>query len=125
MPHDRREFLRWAIGGAAACTLRVSQLRGDNESPVPLKRAVGITTSSLSGHLMAQPAAGKFTLLQLPRILRDELDMRVIDLNTSALASYQPEYLDRVRRSVEDAGCVITNLKLNQPGLDMNSPEEP
>jgi hypothetical protein len=125
MPHRRREFLNWAIGGAAACSLRVSHLKADDKSPVPLKRALGITTSSLSGHLAAQPAAGKFTLLELPRILRDELDMRVIDLNTSALASYQPEYLDRVRRAVEDAGCVITNLKLNQPGLDMNSAEEP
>jgi hypothetical protein len=84
---------------------------------------VGITTSSFAGHLTAQPAKGKFTLLELPRLLRDELDMRVIDLNTSALASYEPVYLDQVRRAADDAGCILTNLKLNQPGLDMSSPD--
>ena len=126
MPYQRREFLRLAVAGAAACSVRVPQLGAEDEkSTRSLKREVGITTSSLSGHLAARPAAGKFTLLELPRMLRDELDMRVIDLNTSGLASYEPEYLDRVRRAAEDAGCVITNLKLNQPGLDMNSPDEP
>lgn len=82
---------------------------------------VGITTSSLSRHLVAKPGKGQFSLLELPRILRDELDMRVIDLNTSSVATYQPAYLEKVREAARDAGCVLTNLKLNQKGLDMNS----
>jgi len=88
-----------------------------------LDREVGITTSSFSGHLVATPARGKFTLLELPRILRDELDMRVIDLNTSSLASLETKYLEQVRKAAEDAGCILTNLKLNQRDLDMNSPD--
>jgi len=87
----------------------------------PLQREVGITTSSLSGHLAAKPKAGQFSLPQLPRILRDELDMRVIDLNTSSLASHEPKYLERCRAAAAKAGCVFTNLKLNQRGLNMNS----
>ena len=53
--------------------------------------------------------------------MRDELDMRVIDLNTSSLASQEPKYLDRCREAAEKAGCLFINLKLNQRGLDMNS----
>ncbi len=119
MAFTRRVFLQSAAAGTIAAAVKPG-LADDRSS---LRREVGITTSSLSGHLVAQPAAGKFTLLELPRILRDELDMRVIDLNTSGLASYEPDYLDRVRKAAEDAGCVITNLKLNQAGLDMNSPD--
>jgi hypothetical protein len=85
---------------------------------------VGITTSSLSGHLANRPAAGKFTLLELPKIMREELDMRVIDLNTSTLGSTDPEHLEKVRKAADDHGCVLTNLKLNQRGLDMNSPDK-
>jgi hypothetical protein len=117
----RREFL-----GAAAATLAAAPLMADD---VPGRRRelageVGVTTSSLSGHLTAAGAKGKFTLPQLPRILRDELDMRVIDLNTSSLASFEPRYLDEVREAAEKAGCVLTNLKLNQRGLDMSSPDK-
>jgi len=85
---------------------------------------VGITTSSFSGHLVASPKKpGQFDLLELPRILRDELDMRVIDLNTSSLGHVDKPWLDQVRKVVDDAGCVLTNLKMNQGGLDMNSPD--
>jgi hypothetical protein len=83
-----------------------------------------VTTSSLSGHLVANPVRGQFSLLDLPRIMRDELDMRVIDLNTSSLASMKGAYLDRCRRAAEKAGCVFSNLKLNQRNVDMNSEDE-
>jgi hypothetical protein len=121
---SRRTFLRSMAATAVAAALpnRPSAV-GDEAKPTGLEREVGITTSSLSGHLVAQPARGKFTLLELPRIMRDELDMRVIDLNTSALASFEPKYLDEVRKAAEAAGCTLTNLKLNQPGLDMSSPD--
>jgi hypothetical protein len=122
MNRTRREILRSGLVLAGA-GLVGRYTGGQESSPKPtLAREVGITTSSLSGHLAATQAKGRFTLLELPRILRDELEMRVIDLNTSALASYEPAYLDRVRQAADDAGCVLTNLKLNQPGLDMGSP---
>jgi hypothetical protein len=115
----RREFLQ-----SAAATLAVShEFFADlnPKKPSPLAGEVGITTSSLSGHLVHTPRRGKFTLLELPKILRDELDMRVIDLNTSSPASFEPRYLDKVRKAAADAKCVLTNLKLNQRGLDMSS----
>lgn len=113
---ERREFL------AAAAALAASTLRADQA--VKLDREVGVTTSSFSGHLTARPGKGKFTLLELPKIMRDELGMRVIDLNTSTLASTNPPYLEKVRKAADDAGCILTNLKMNQHDLDMDSPDQ-
>ncbi len=103
-----------------------SAFAADKRKPADEKLAgeVGITTSSLSGHIATQPATGKFTLLELPRIMRDELDMCVIDLNTSTLKSVDAKYLELVRRAADECGCVLTNLKMNQRGLDMNSREK-
>jgi hypothetical protein len=123
MDLSRRSFLGGAASLAATAAVRNACTAGEEDrKPPALAKEVGITTSSLSGHLVGQPARGKFTLLELPRLLRDELDLRVIDLNTSTLASFEPKYLDQVRKAADDAGCVLTNLKLNQRGLDMSSP---
>ncbi len=67
---------------------------------------------------------GKFRLIELPRIMRDELDMRVIDLMTATLDSMEPAYLDGLRAEAEKCGCVLTNLKMNQKGLEMASEDE-
>ena len=56
--------------------------------------------------------------------MRDELGMRVIDLNTASFDSFKPRYLERVREAADKANCVLTNLKLNQRGLDMNNPDK-
>jgi len=121
MNFSRRAFLQTT----AASTITVPRcLAGENAKPAdnnPLAGQVGITTSSMSGHIVPRSTSAKITLLELPRILRDELDMRVIDLNTSTLASEEPAYLDKVRAAADKAGCMLTNLKLNQRGLDMNS----
>lgn len=122
MPGSRRTFLKRTAGLAAtAASGRWCAAKEVNDEPHrALHRQIGITTSSLSGHIAPKATRGKFTLLELPRILRDELDMTVIDLNTSTVASYEPKYLERVRMAADAAGSVLTNLKMNQRGLDMN-----
>jgi hypothetical protein len=124
MSFTRRTFLQ-STAVTAAATIHLSRcLAGEKTKPAdnnPLAGEVGITTSSLSGHVASRPTKAKFTLLELPRIMRDELDMRVIDLNTATLASEEPAYLDKVRAAADKTGCILTNLKLNQRGLDMNS----
>ncbi len=112
---SRRSFL--AATGVGL--LVVDPTFGDKRNP--LAGEVGVTTSSFSGHLVSQPGRGQFSLLELPRILRNELDMRVIDLNTSVLASEERKYLQQVRDAADKAGCILTNLKMNQRGLDMSS----
>lgn len=121
---NRRQFVGVASAACAAQILpgeTATSAEEPDEFTRKISRQVGITTSSLSRHLVAKPGKGQFSLLQLPRILRDELDIKVIDLNTSSVASYEPAYLEKVREAARDAGCVLTNLKLNQRGLDMNS----
>ena len=124
--HSRRTFLKTSAALCAAPTTCASLVADEAKERQKNKLAgeVGITTSSLSGHVAAKSTKGKISLLELPRVLRDELDMRVIDLNTSTLGSYDKKHLDQVRKAADDAGCVLTNLKLNQRGLDMNSPDD-
>ncbi len=97
-----------------------------NEKPAleNLEAEVGITTGSFMRHLASEPRQGKLRLLDLPKLMRDELDMRVIDLMTRTLASMEPKYLEELRSRAEKAGCVITNLKMNQRGLEMASPDQ-
>jgi len=123
---SRRVFLKSSALAIASAwnTPRAGSDEPPEEVRPNLAGEVGITTSSIGRHLEKTPADGKFTLLELPKIMREELDMRVIDLNTSTLASTDPGYLEKVRQAADDHGCILTNLKLNQPGLDMNSPDK-
>ena len=115
------KFTRRRFNGLVVGTLVTSVAQAAEDTIKPsLAGEVGVTTSSFSGHLVRDSQRAGFTLLELPRILRDELDMRVIDLNTSSLASQEPDYLDRCRGAAEKAGCVFTNLKMNQRNVDMN-----
>ena len=84
---------------------------------------VGITTSSFGGLVKADPGDGQISLFDLPRIMREELDMRVLDINTTTLGSLEPDHVDRLREAAERVGCQITNLKLNQRGLQLGSPD--
>lgn len=86
-----------------------------------------MTTATLSAHIgPPSKGPGAFTLLELPNVLREELDMRVIDLNTANFTNWEPAYLEKFRAAAADADCVLTNLKLNQKGIDLGSadPEE-
>ncbi|MCA9015634.1 MAG: TIM barrel protein [Planctomycetaceae bacterium] len=128
MKISRREFLNAGSGVLIVSCLGSSPLKADAkhkpQAANPLDKTLGITTSSFSGHIAPRATKGKITLLELPQILRDELGMTVIDLNTSTLASTDKQYLDQVRAAADKAGCILTNLKMNQPNLDMNSPDE-
>jgi sugar phosphate isomerase/epimerase len=89
-----------------------------------LPRELGITTGSFMKHLSETAQPGKLRLLDLPRRMRDELDLRVIDLMTATLVSLEPKYLEQLRQAAADAGCVLTNLKMNQKSLDMANADE-
>jgi len=115
---NRRQFLRTSCGLLAAAPFVA------HPAANPLAREVGITTGSFMRNLTVEPAAGKLRLLDLPALMRDELDMRVIDLMTATLASLEPDYCDKLRAAADRTGCILTNLKMNQKGLDMASPDE-
>src|SRR5436305_1022374 len=71
----------------------------------PLSGALGVTTGSFVKHLSPEAAQGKLVMLDLPRIMREELDLRVLDLMTATLPSLGPDYCDRFRKLSEQAGC--------------------
>lgn len=115
----RRNFL--AAGAAGFVAMPWNRLLADDQKrDKSLDGEVGITTASVAQHL-GQREPGKFKLLNLPRIMGDELDMKVIDLNTSVFPAFDPEFLDQFRKAAEKAGCVLTNLKMNQRKLDLGS----
>lgn len=125
MKISRRHFLHASSGTFITSCLGNTVVKADSkhekQAANSLDGALGITTSSFSGHIAPRPAKGKFTLLELPRLMRDEIGMTVIDLNTSILAATDKKYLDQVRDAAGKAGCMLTNLKMNQRNLDMNS----
>lgn len=130
-PIDRRHFFRTSASlGAALITsgmLPTVRAAPANHQVASLAGAIGIVSASAHAQLTERAKGRRFTLLELPRILRDELDLRVIDLNTSSFPDFSRVdrgYLDKLRAAVADAGCTLTNLKMNQRGLDMNSPDK-
>jgi hypothetical protein len=90
----------------------------DGQRP-ELAGELGVTTGSFTRHLTTGSERGKLQLLDLPRLMRNQLDIRVIDLMTATLPSLEPDDLRRLREAAERAGCVLTNLKMNQRGLDL------
>lgn len=114
MALTRREF----VAGGVALLAAGGALAAEDSAPRDLRRQVGVTMSSLARQT-GGAGPGKTSMLDWPRILRDELDLRVIDLNSSVLESLEPGYLERVRRAADDAGCVLTNMKVNRSDVDI------
>lgn len=132
LPIDRRTFLQTsALGvslfGGLEIPLPEAMGKETNNRVPALANAIGIVTASAQTQLTGRAKGRNFSLLEFPKILREELDMTVIDLNTSSIpdfAKVEWSYLDKLRKAADKAGCVITNLKMNQRGIDMNSPDK-
>lgn len=121
MKLSRREFVGYSLAGPL---LTVGHLRGaeSGASSTSLERELGITTGSFMAHLRKDKQLHQTLLLDLPQRMRDELGMRVIDLMSETLPSWEPKYLDDLRGRAEKHGCILTNLKMNQD-VDMTSPD--
>lgn len=113
LPLTRRSFLRAVAAGSGIALAAKAR----SQAAAKFTGQVGITTSSLFRQNAGKATDRNFELWDTPRILRDELDMRVIDINTGTLGSKNPAHLDRFRRAVADAGCVVTNVKVNATHL--------
>ena len=111
---SRRRFLAGFAAAAGLPLLAKAQTR-----PAPeLAGQVGITSASLAHQMNADSPGRMLELWDLPRVMRDELGMKVLDLNTKTLGSRDPRHVDRFRAATEAAGCVITNLKVNDVTLE-------
>ena len=86
---------------------------------------IGLTTGSFFRHIAFAPGdPKKIQMLDLPKIMRDELDMRVIDLLNRTMNSFEPKYLEKLRKAADDHGCFFTNLKCNQKEANIASPDQ-
>jgi hypothetical protein len=107
---SRRQFLATSAALAGAATLH-------GRPAVPQNAAwageVGVTTSSLFRQMNAGRADRTFGWLDLPKFMRDELGMKVIDLNSGSFESSEPAKLERFRAALDAAGCVVSNVKVN------------
>ena len=108
----RRSFLTAPLAVVLAPRIRASD---------SLDREIGVTTGSFMRHLSPEQAAGKLRLLDLPQRMQEELGLKVIDLMTATLAELSAPYCEKLRAAAERHGCVLTNLKMNQKGLDLGS----
>ena len=111
----RREFLKSTITATAAtATCGVHSSAADERRP-SLAGEIGFTTGSLA----YQRRNKLLKMSSLPKFVRDDLGMQLIDLNTNWLESYEDSYVRRVRESAEDADCFFTNLKVNHKFGDL------
>jgi hypothetical protein len=104
---------------SAALAMGAGRLDAAPPQRPALARQLGVTTGSFSRHLSTQKEPGKLRLLDLPKIMREQLDLRVIDLMTATLPSLDHDYLKQLREAAQREGCLLTNLKMNQRGLDL------
>jgi hypothetical protein len=112
----RRRF----ISGCAAAAAIPILARAAPKADPKLAGEVGITTSSIFRQNSGKAEDRSFELWDIPRILRDELGMKVLDLSTGTLnSSREPQQLDRLRKAADAAGCMITNLKVNATHLSV------
>lgn len=111
---SRRQFL-------GACAVVAGGLpalaRGALAQNADWSGEVGITTSSLFRLMTPGESDRLFGLRDLPKVVRDELGMKVIDINSGTLGTRDAAQLEAFRQAVEDAGCVVSNVKINSTKL--------
>lgn len=78
---------------------------------------IGVVAAVFAAH----QKKGVLKLNDIPKIVREELGMKLLDMNTMNFQSLEPEVTDPFRQAAEDAGCILTNLKMNQRGIDPGS----
>ncbi len=113
----RREFLIATGAFAVSAAIRSSA------APVKLERQVGLVAATLAQHQDFRKKGG-LELMDLPKAIHGELGMTVIDMNTMNFAELNERVAGQFRTAADKEGCVLTNLKLNQRGLDIGDADE-
>jgi len=120
MTFSRRDFLAASAGAAAACVAAPSLAADAKDTSITGRVGlVGGLAAAFDDKRSKEEAA-----LDMPQRVRELLDLTVLDMTTTSLPSFAPAFLEKFRAAAESAGCVITNLKMNQHNLDMNSPDK-
>lgn len=117
---SRRRFLGSTLALSGAASVRAKDFHPQITQVPELAKSLGLVSAALTPHLSESPTGDQIRLTELPRFLRDELDLTVIDLNTMNFPNLSPDYAEKLRSAIDAAGCIATNLKMNQK-VDMAS----
>ncbi|MCB1230341.1 MAG: TIM barrel protein [Verrucomicrobiae bacterium] len=120
---SRRRFLEVSAVSVPTLLAETNAATPQTKRIPELAGKLGLVSASLTPHIAAKPNADQFTLLEFPKILRNGLDLEVADLNTMNFPTLAPDYVEKLRKEIDDVGCVATNLKMNQR-VDMASADE-
>ncbi len=119
--HNRRNFVRLTSLSAGALALNSCSEQMGKKETNSLEDVVGITTG---GGFGLRKGLGKLTLLDLPKYLRDDIGIRLIDINSRWFDSLDEKLLNLTREAAENADCFFTNFKVNHGVGNLNSPKE-
>ena len=111
LPLNRRQFLRLGFASFASPALVHAATRADRHAPLP--DSVGINIGSFNRHSQAPDPSQRIDPYDIPQMMREELDVRVIDMLHSTLNTQDRAALDKFRARAERAGCVVSNVKIN------------
>lgn len=112
----RSRFLGGIVALGAAAGLKMN---GAARQEGPIR--IGINTSSFGRQRNALRPAERIALADIPAVMRDELDLRIIDLESAAFGPRDLRIAEQFRARAEDAGCRIINLKVNAHDLPFDS----
>lgn len=87
--------------------------------PAPLP--IGLNTSSFGPQRNSTDPAQRIARDDIPRVLREELGLTIIDLESVTFGPPEPAAAARFRALAEKAGCTIINLKVNAHDLPFDS----
>ncbi len=120
---ERRNLLFGGVVGVAVAISAplVQALAPTGRSPTDLQGQVGLTVGSFQKHYASTVEREKLRLIDLPKRMKNELGMRVLDLMTASFPSMERPFLDELRNEAIKNDCIITNLKMNQPDVDIGS----
>lgn len=109
---NRRTFLSATATLAASAATAVRARAAVAPNPA-WAGEVGLTTSSIFRQMTPGRADRHIGWLDLPKVMRDELGMKVLDFNSGSFASREPAQLDKFRAALDAAGCAVSNIKVN------------
>ncbi|NIA15343.1 MAG: TIM barrel protein [Nitrospiraceae bacterium] len=88
-----------------------------------MARDFGISLASWSLHRSMGEGKGKFPLLDMPKVAREELGIACIELSRTLVPSIEPAYLDKLSKNAADHDVYIHLIMVNAEG-ELGAAEE-
>ena len=128
---NRSKFLRLGVSLATASAFGFRPDRANASEPISEKKMkrIGCTTACFRNLFPAtrpkgSPVAGDaMTLERVPELFAQQLGVHNIELWSPSIEQKTPAYAQRIKRAVDDAGSVVTNLQLDGFPYNLSDPD--